>query len=117
MLGDHELARVHPKGSFGPGLGPVWLDDLQCNGNEGSLSECAHFPWGQTNCDHREDAAVTCRERREGVVVSDGTIGMHNTHCFGRYGLYFPFPCPATSKTVPSTISPTVESYSGFFWI
>ncbi|NXD88391.1 DMBT1 protein, partial [Halcyon senegalensis] len=32
----------------------------QCSGTEAALSECLARPWGINNCDHGEDASVTC---------------------------------------------------------
>lgn len=40
--------------------GKLWLDDVFCTGNEKSLHECRHSPWGETNCRHEEDAVVRC---------------------------------------------------------
>lgn len=45
---------------FGQGTGPIVLDGVHCTGNELSLEECPHAPWGQHNCDHMEDAGVSC---------------------------------------------------------
>ncbi|XP_009474645.1 PREDICTED: deleted in malignant brain tumors 1 protein-like [Nipponia nippon] len=45
---------------FGQGSGPIWLDNVQCSGTEAALSECPARPWGVNNCDHGEDASVTC---------------------------------------------------------
>ena len=46
--------------AFGEGDGPIWLDDLRCNGNESSLQFCPHMGVGESNCDHDEDAGVVC---------------------------------------------------------
>ncbi|KAI5617423.1 neurotrypsin-like [Silurus asotus] len=53
---------------FGPGVGPILLDGVQCTGNELSLEECHHTPWGQHNCDHMEDAGVSCNPYTDGAV-------------------------------------------------
>lgn len=45
---------------FGQGTGPIVLDGVHCTGNELSLEECPHAPWGRHNCDHMEDAGVSC---------------------------------------------------------
>lgn len=45
---------------FGPGVGTILLDNLKCTGFEASLQECSHIPWDVHNCDHSEDAGVTC---------------------------------------------------------
>ena len=42
------------------GSGLIWLDDLECDGDEMSLFDCGHLGWGAHNCDHSEDVAVTC---------------------------------------------------------
>ena len=45
---------------FGQGRGPIWLDDVECNGTEGLLLECPHQELGLHNCGHDEDAGVIC---------------------------------------------------------
>lgn len=45
---------------FGEGTGPIWLDDMECNGTEVDLSACRTRPWGEHNCNHGEDASVVC---------------------------------------------------------
>ncbi|MBI5104993.1 MAG: scavenger receptor cysteine-rich domain-containing protein, partial [Solirubrobacterales bacterium] len=40
---------------------PIWLDDVQCVGDEASLASCPASPWGQHNCVHGEDAGVLQR--------------------------------------------------------
>ncbi|NXY24477.1 NETR protein, partial [Atrichornis clamosus] len=45
---------------YGQGSGPILLDEVQCSGNELSLDQCKKSAWGQQNCDHIEDAGVSC---------------------------------------------------------
>uniref|UniRef100_A0A3Q0RZU5 SRCR domain-containing protein n=1 Tax=Amphilophus citrinellus TaxID=61819 RepID=A0A3Q0RZU5_AMPCI len=45
---------------FGPGTGTILLDNLKCRGTETSLQSCSHISWDVHNCNHSEDAGVTC---------------------------------------------------------
>ena len=42
------------------GTGFILLDNVQCTGNESSLSQCPHAGIGNHNCDHSEDAGMRC---------------------------------------------------------
>ena len=48
------------RAAFGQGTGTIWIDNVQCTGNENYLSECPHIGWGVHNCLHSEDAGVRC---------------------------------------------------------
>ncbi|XP_012144579.1 uncharacterized protein LOC100879380 isoform X10 [Megachile rotundata] len=59
-LGYGGRAIAKKDGYFGPGEGPIWLDEVFCLGNETQLYRCDHNHWGQHNCNHDEDAGVIC---------------------------------------------------------
>ncbi|KAL4241093.1 Neurotrypsin [Mactra antiquata] len=39
---------------------PIFLDNVECTGDEESIDQCSHNDWLVHNCDHTEDAAVKC---------------------------------------------------------
>ncbi|MEE6483289.1 hypothetical protein FKM82_013495 [Ascaphus truei] len=45
---------------FGQATGRIWLDDVQCNGEEESLEKCKHRIWAYNDCTHKEDVSVFC---------------------------------------------------------
>ena len=46
---------------FGKGRGPIWLDNVACNGSESNILSCSHDDLGVENCVHSEDAGVRCK--------------------------------------------------------
>ncbi|NWX80524.1 DMBT1 protein, partial [Alca torda] len=60
QLGCGRATAASGRAFFGQGTGHIWLDDVGCAGNEDTLTQCRAHPWGQSNCNHREDASVVC---------------------------------------------------------
>ena len=54
--------------AFGEGEDPIWMDNVDCQGYESTLSECEHAGWGNHNCIHMEDAGVECAVPGEGPI-------------------------------------------------
>ena len=52
-------AVVQGSAFYGQGTGPIYLDDVQCVGNESNLLNCTYT--SQHNCVHGEDVGVQCR--------------------------------------------------------
>ena len=45
---------------YGSGSGSIWLDNLNCQGNEKSLFSCPTNQIGNYNCSHNDDVGVRC---------------------------------------------------------
>ncbi|KAI4876034.1 hypothetical protein NFI96_008929, partial [Prochilodus magdalenae] len=60
---------------FGPGSGPIWMDDVNCTGSETTLKNCTFTGWDESYCGHEEDA---------GVICSGGVRLIGGARCSGR---------------------------------
>uniref|UniRef100_A0AAX7VT86 SRCR domain-containing protein n=1 Tax=Astatotilapia calliptera TaxID=8154 RepID=A0AAX7VT86_ASTCA len=71
---------------FGEGTGEIWLDEVDCSGNESFLIECQHRGFGKHNCSHGEDAGVICSGPICLVLIR--LAGSGSTRCSGRVEIY-----------------------------
>jgi len=61
MFGFGRVGRVIGN-QYGPGSGTIWLNSVKCTGDETSLVECVHDPFGLNNCKHANDVSISCDE-------------------------------------------------------
>ena len=54
--------------AFGEGSGMIWMDDINCTGQETAISQCVHKGWRVTDCKHSQDAGVICIPKGEMIL-------------------------------------------------
>ncbi|XP_050767056.1 antigen WC1.1-like [Gymnogyps californianus] len=64
QLGCGPVVSALHEAAFGMGMGPIWLEQVECRGTELSLQDCWARPGDSGACRHKEDAAVRCSGSR-----------------------------------------------------
>ena len=77
MLGfENSQAILHSHGTFLPGTGPIWIDDIQCIGTELNLKDCITAnTWQHSyNCKHLEDVNIECIPLNFNVRIQEDSV-------------------------------------------
>ena len=62
-------------GYFGKGIGPVHMTNVNCNGNEDSLTQCTYTNGiGVDNCYHGKDVGVICSQGNNYKYLTISTL-------------------------------------------
>ena len=90
QLGYLDALAATVQSSFGTGSGRIWLDNLQCTGNENQITECTHSRWGVSNShcglygstqiQYFGVAGVVCRGKLINNVIA--YLGYSVKYCF-----------------------------------
>ncbi|XP_058262799.1 deleted in malignant brain tumors 1 protein-like isoform X2 [Hemibagrus wyckioides] len=86
QLGCGKAVTAHQIAHFGQGSGPIWLNNVQCSGSESSITECSHSGFGNLNCNHGEDAGVTCSGNIRLIGGTDSCSGRVEILHDGQWG-------------------------------
>lgn len=60
QLGCGQAVSADRNAAFGAGEGLIWLNRVNCKGNEIHLWDCFYSLKNHTDCFHKQDAGVTC---------------------------------------------------------
>ena len=64
-------ALAYSSAFYGQGTGSIWLDNVQCTGNESRLFDCPANAVGSHNCGHSEDAGASCQVQSKWLSINE----------------------------------------------
>lgn len=85
QMGCGDAINATKSAHFGEGMGPIWLDNINCIGKENHIWQCHSHGWGRHNCRHKEDAGVICSEYMSLRLASETS----RETCVGRLEVFY----------------------------
>lgn len=74
QLGYPDAVSAPRDSQFGKGSVAVWISEVECTGNENSISQCSHSGWGEANCWHGDVASAICSQPGNYSVNLDSSV-------------------------------------------
>ena len=94
---------------YGQGSGQIWLDNLNCNGDESTIGECRHAGWGMHYCVHNEDAGLECAANGNSDYIT-----LLLVHVIARFAVVFGINCTSNAGRKLVIVQGTAKLYYCF---
>ena len=67
---------------YSQGIDRIWLDDVRCNSTSIILANCSHRGFGNENCVHGEDVAISCSLSKDKLELITACPTSNNMFCY-----------------------------------